>query len=71
MNAFESWWHNIGSGLAPAPSEDQETHARRVCAEAWAAAIDKAASCVYLDGNPANAIIRIARLKETAAKPPA
>ena len=38
---FGVWWHNLGSGMAPLATEDQETHARRVCAEAWSAATAK------------------------------
>lgn len=32
---FAWWWHTTGSGIAPVPGEDAETHARRVAANAW------------------------------------
>lgn len=36
--SFGVWWHNIGSGIVPLATEDQEEHARRVCTAAWNAA---------------------------------
>jgi len=35
MSAFETWWHNEGSGMSPLPGEDAETHVRRVSEIAW------------------------------------
>lgn len=35
MTDFETWWHNEGSGMAPLPGEDAETHVKRVCEIAW------------------------------------
>jgi hypothetical protein len=35
MNAFDTWWHNEGSGMPPLPGEDAETHCHRVCKIAW------------------------------------
>lgn len=32
---FHKWWDIIGSGLRPAPDEDTEEFAQRVCFEAW------------------------------------
>jgi hypothetical protein len=32
---FRKWWDIIGSGLSPAPDEDTEEFALRVCFEAW------------------------------------
>ena len=32
---FHKWWDIIGSGLRPAPNEDTEEFAQRVCFEAW------------------------------------
>lgn len=31
MNEFETWWHNIGSGIAPIEGHDHEQHAYRIC----------------------------------------
>ena len=36
---FKEWWDNIGSGLTPLPSEDQEQHAKRVAYISYAACI--------------------------------
>lgn len=33
--AFERWWNDEGSGMAPRAGEDQEMHARRVAEIAW------------------------------------
>lgn len=35
MNAFETWWHNEGSGMVPGPEEDHETHVKRIAEIAW------------------------------------
>ena len=35
MKLFEKWWHNDGSGMSPKPSEDAETHVKRISAIAW------------------------------------
>lgn len=34
-SAFEAWWHNEGSAMAPMPDEDAEAHVHRVCKIAW------------------------------------
>lgn len=34
-SAFDVWWHNEGSEMPPLPSEDAETHVRRICEIAW------------------------------------
>ena len=36
---FETWWHEIGSGILPLPGSDMEEHGKRVAGEAWDAAI--------------------------------
>ena len=36
MNA-EKWWNEIGSGMAPQPDDDWETHASRACKAAFLA----------------------------------
>lgn len=33
--AFDAWWREEGSALAPLPGEDQEQHARRIAEIAW------------------------------------
>lgn len=32
---FNDWWRNEGSGMAPFPGEDAETHVLRVSKIAW------------------------------------
>lgn len=34
-DGFESWWWDVGSGLAPRDGEDVEEFAKRVALEAW------------------------------------
>ena len=36
---FETWWHEIGSGILPLPGADMEEHGKLVAGEAWDAAI--------------------------------
>ena len=31
MDEFETWWHNIGSGIAPINNDSHEQHAYRIC----------------------------------------
>lgn len=38
---FDEWWETVGSGVVPAPGEDQEAHCRRVARLAWKAAVDR------------------------------
>jgi len=33
--AFETWWHNEGSGMPPKGGEDIEEHVKRVSHTAW------------------------------------
>lgn len=42
QKAFETWWHNEGSGMPPIAGEDAETHVRRICEIAWSNGADKA-----------------------------
>lgn len=31
MNKFQTWWHNVGSGIVPLKGHDYEQHAERIC----------------------------------------
>jgi hypothetical protein len=33
--AFDRWWFNEGSGMAPMPDEDQAQHVKRIARIAW------------------------------------
>lgn len=48
---FDSWWYDEGSGMAPLPGEDAETHVHRVCKIAWE-------NGAYVAGEAATARIR-------------
>lgn len=38
---FDLWWYNVGSGIAPLPSEELEAFAKRVALHAWVSAREK------------------------------
>lgn len=37
---LKEWWDLVGSGITPAPEEDQEEHARRVAYRAYSACLE-------------------------------
>jgi len=35
IDTFEKWWNEVGSGIAPKPTEDHEEHTKRVAYLLW------------------------------------